>query len=215
MRRMIQQQENVYFYVTAMNENYIMPAMPKGCEDGILRGMYRFSKHKAKKDQPKAQLFGSGTILREVIEAAELLNKDWGVSADVWSVTSYNELSREARDCERWNMLNPEKKARISHVEKTLSKCEGPVISASDYVRNVAEQIRNFVPATYTVLGTDGFGRSDTRKQLRKHFEVNSHYIVLATLKTLADEGTIPASKVSDAIMQYGIDTNKANPLHA
>ena len=215
MRRMIQEQESVYYYVTAMNENYVMPAMPKGCEDGILKGMYKFGKHKAKKGQPKAQLFGSGTILREVIEAAELLEKDWGVSADVWSITSYNELSREARDCERWNMLNPEKKARISHVEKTLSKCEGPVISSSDYVRNVADQIRNFVPMTYTVLGTDGFGRSDTRKQLRKHFEVNSHYVTMATLKTLADEGTIPASKVSDAIKQYGIDINKPNPLNA
>jgi len=230
MRRMIQEQESVYYYITAMNENYVMPAMPKGCEDGILKGMYQFSKHKAKKDQPKAQLFGSGTILREVIEAAELLNKDWGVSADVWSITSYNELSREARDCERWNMLNPEKKARLSYIEKTLSKCEGPVISSSDYVRNVADQIRNFVPMTYTVLGTDGFdfvpmtytvlgtdgfGRSDTRKQLRKHFEVNSHYVTVATLKTLADEGTIPASKVSDAIKQYGIDINKPNPLNA
>ena len=215
MRRMMQEQESVYYYVTAMNENYTMPAMPKGSEDGILKGMYQFSTHKAKKGQPKAQLFGSGTILREVIEAAELLEKDWGVSADVWSITSYNELSREARDCERWNMLNPEKKARISYIEKTLGKCEGPVISASDYVRNVADQIRNFVPMTYTVLGTDGFGRSDTRKKLRRHFEVNSHYVTVATLKTLADEGTIPASKVSDAIKQYGIDVNKPNPLHA
>ncbi len=215
MRRMIQEQESVYYYVTAMNENYVMPAMPKGCEDGILKGIYQFSKHKAKKDQPKAQLFGSGTILREVIAATELLNKDWGVSADVWSITSYNELSREARDCERWNMLNPEKKARVSYVEKTLSKCEGPVISSSDYVRNVADQIRNFVPMTYTVLGTDGFGRSDTRKQLRKHFEVNSHYVTVATLKTLADEGTIPASKISEAIKKYGIDINKPNPLNA
>ena len=215
MRRMMQEQESVYYYVTAMNENYVMPAMPKGSEEGILKGMYRFSESKAKKDQPKAQLFGSGTILREVIEAAELLEKDWGVSADVWSITSYNELSREARDCERWNMLNPSKKARTSYLEQTMKDCAGPVISASDYVRNVADQIRGFVPMTYTVLGTDGYGRSDTRKKLRRHFEVNSHYVTVATLKTLADEGTIPASKVEDAIKKYGIDVNKPNPLNA
>jgi pyruvate dehydrogenase E1 component len=215
MRRMMHDQENVYYYVTAMNENYVQPAMPKGVEKGIVNGMYRFSEDTAKKGEPKVQLFGSGTILREVIAAAEKLKNDWGVSADVWSVTSYNELAREARDCERWNMLNPEKKTRVSYVEQQLKDCEGPVISSSDYVRNVAEQIRNFVPGTYTVLGTDGFGRSDTRKQLRKHFEVNSDYVTVATLKTLADEGTIPASRVKDAIKKYGIRITKPNPLTA
>ena len=150
-----------------------------------------------------------------MIAAAEQLKNDWGVSADVWSVTSYNELAREARDCERWNMLNPEKKARISYVEQQLQDCEGPVVSSSDYVRNVAEQIRNFIPATYTVLGTDGFGRSDTRKQLRKHFEVNSNYVTVAALKTLADEGTIPASTVKEAIKKYRISIRKPNPLTA
>jgi pyruvate dehydrogenase E1 component len=215
MCRMMQDQENVYYYVTAMNENYVQPAMPKGVEKGIVNGMYRYSEDTAKKGEPKVQLFGSGTILREVIDAAAQLKSDWGVSADVWSITSYNELARQARDCERWNMLNPEKKARVSYVEQQLKDCEGPVISSSDYVRNVAEQIRNFVPATYTVLGTDGFGRSDTRKQLRKHFEVNSNYVTVATLKTLADEGNIPASKVKDAIKKYGIRINKPNPLVA
>jgi len=215
MRRMMHDQENVYYYVTAMNENYVQPAMPKGVEKGIVNGMYRFSEDSANKGEPKVQLFGSGTILREVIDAAEKLKNDWGVSADVWSVTSYNELAREARDCERWNMLNPEKKARVSYVEQQLKDCEGPVISSSDYVRNVAEQIRNFVPATYTVLGTDGFGRSDTRKQLRKHFEVSSDYVTVATLKTLSDEGTIPASKVKEAIKKYGIRITKPNPLMA
>ena len=215
MRRMMHDQENVYYYVTAMNENYVQPAMPKGVEKGIVNGMYRFSQDSATKGEPKVQLFGSGTILREVIDAAEKLKNDWGVSADVWSVTSYNELAREARDCERWNMLNPEKKARVSYVEQQLQDCEGPVISSSDYVRNVAEQIRNFVPATYTVLGTDGFGRSDTRKQLRKHFEVSSDYVTVATLKTLSDEGTIPASKVKEAIKKYGIRITKPNPLMA
>jgi len=215
MRRMMKDQENIYYYITAMNENYVQPAMPKGTEKGIVKGMYRFSEDTAKKGEPKVQLFGSGTILREVIAAAEQLKNDWGISADVWSVTSYNELAREARDCERWNMLNPDKKPRTSYVEQQLSGVEGPVVSSSDYVRNVAEQIRKFVPATYTVLGTDGFGRSDTRKQLRKHFEVNSNYITLAALKTLADEGTIPAARVKDAIKKYRISVKKPNPLNA
>ncbi|MFV2004943.1 MAG: pyruvate dehydrogenase (acetyl-transferring), homodimeric type [Gammaproteobacteria bacterium] len=215
MRRMVQEQENVYYYITSMNENYQMPAMPKGAEKGILKGMYQFSADKQKKGEHKVQLFGSGTILREVIEAAELLKKDWKVSADVWSITSYNELAREAVDCERWNMLNPGKKARVPYITKQLKDAEGPVISSSDYIRTVSNQVRQYVPATYTVLGTDGFGRSDTRKNLRRHFEVNSHYVVVATLKTLADKGTIPASKVSDAIKKYGIDTKKPNPITA
>ena len=213
MRRMVQEQENVYYYITSMNENYVQPAMPKGIEMSIVRGMYRFSKDKAKKGEHKVQLLGSGTILREVIAAAEQLKNDWGVSADVWSITSYNELRRNGADCERWNMLNPEKKQRVSFVEESLKDAEGPVISSSDYVRTVSEQIRKYIPNTYTVLGTDGFGRSDTRKQLRKHFEVNSDYVTLATLKTLADEGTIPASTVNDAIKKYGIDIKKPNPI--
>ena len=215
MHRMVQEQENVYYYITSMNENYTMPAMPKGAEAGIKKGMYRFSQDKVKKGEHKIQLFGSGTILREVIEAAELLKKDWKVSADVWSITSYNELAREAVDCERWNMLNPGKKARVPYITKQLEKCEGPVVASSDYIRTVSNQVRQYVPATYTVLGTDGFGRSDTRKNLRRHFEVNSHYVTVAALKTLADEGAIPASKVSDAIKKYGIDTKKPNPLTA
>lgn len=215
MHRMVQQQENVYYYITSMNENYTMPAMPKGAEKGIKKGMYCFSKDKAKKGEHKIQLFGSGTILREVIAAAELLKNDWKVSADVWSITSYNELAREAVDCERWNMLNPGKKARVPYITQQLKNCEGPVVASSDYIRTVSNQVRQYVPATYTVLGTDGFGRSDTRKNLRRHFEVNSHYVTVAALKTLADEGTIAASKVSDAIKKYKIDTNKPNPLHA
>ncbi len=216
LRRMVQEQENVYYYITSMNENYVMPAMPKGAEKGILKGIYQFSNDKAKKDEHKVQLFGSGTILREVIEAAEMLKQDWKVSADVWSITSYNELAREAVDCERWNMLNPgSKKPKVPYITQQLTGCEGPVISSSDYIRTVSNQVRQYVPATYTVLGTDGFGRSDTRKNLRRHFEVNSHYVVLATLKTLADEGTIPASKVSEAIKKYGIDTKKPNPITA
>ncbi|MBT8133522.1 MAG: pyruvate dehydrogenase (acetyl-transferring), homodimeric type, partial [Gammaproteobacteria bacterium] len=215
MHRMVEQQENVYYYITTMNENYVMPTIPKGAEAGIIKGMYRFSQDKARKGENKVQLFGSGTILREVIEAAELLKKDWKVSADVWSITSYNELAREAVDCERWNMLNPSKKPRVPYITKQLEKCEGPVIASSDYIRTVSNQVRQYVPATYTVLGTDGFGRSDTRKNLRRHFEVNSHYVTVAALKTLADEGAIPVSRVNDAIKKYGIDTKKPNPLTA
>jgi pyruvate dehydrogenase E1 component len=215
MRRMVQEQENVYYYITSMNENYVMPAMPKGAEKGILKGMYQLSTDKAKKGEHKVQLFGSGTILREAIAAAELLKKDWKVSADVWSITSYNELARDAVDCERWNMLNPGKKTRVPYITQQLKDAQGPVIASSDYIRTVSNQVRQYVPATYTVLGTDGFGRSDTRKNLRRHFEVNSHYVVLATLKTLADEGTIPASRVSEAIKKYSIDTKKPNPITA
>jgi len=215
MHRMVQEQENVYYYITAMNENYTMPAMPEGVENGIKKGIYRCREDKAKKGETKAQLFGSGTILREVIAAAELLKQDWKVSADVWSLTSYNELAREAVDCERWNMLNPGKKPRIPYITRQLEKCDGPVIASSDYIRAVSNQVRQYVPASYTVLGTDGFGRSDTRKNLRRHFEVNRYYVALATLKTLADEGKIPASKVTEAIRQYGIDTKKPNPVTA
>ena len=215
MRRMVQDQENVYYYITAMNENYVQPAMPRGVEDGIRKGMYRFSTDKAKKGEARAQLFGSGAILREVIAAAELLKQDWKVSADVWSITSYNELAREAVDCERWNMLHPDRKPRVPYITRQLEKCDGPVIAASDYIRSVANQVRQYVPARYTVLGTDGFGRSDTRKNLRRHFEVDRYYVVLATLKTLADEGRLDAATVQAAIKKYGIDPRKPNPITA
>jgi len=215
MRRMVQEQENVYYYITTMNENYVQPAMPKGVEAGIRKGMYRFSEDTAKRGEKKVQLFGSGTILREVIEAAELLKNDWKVSADVWSITSYNELAREAVDCERYNMLNPTKKAKVPYISQQLQGCKGPVIASSDYIRSVSNQVRQYVPATYTVLGTDGFGRSDTRKNLRRHFEVNSHYVTVAALKTLADEGQIDARIVNEAIRKYGIDVKKPNPITA
>ena len=215
MCRMMYKQESVYYYITSMNENYRHPAMPKNAEKGIIKGMYLFSETPAEDGQPKVQLFGSGTILREVITAADMLRDDWGIAADVWSVTSYNELAREARDCARWNMLNPGKKARVSYVEQQLDGRAGPVVASSDYVRNVPDQIREFVTTTYTVLGTDGFGRSDTRKQLRKHFEVNSSYVTLAALKTLAGDGTIDAARVKEAIRKYAIDVKKPNPIIA
>jgi pyruvate dehydrogenase E1 component len=215
LRRMYVNQENVFYYVTVMNENYAHPAMPKGAEAGILKGMYLFrDQGSGIRDQkkPVVQLLGSGTILREVIAAAELLEKDFGVAADIWSVTSFNELRRDGLDCERWNMLHPEAKPRISHVEQCIAGRDGPVIAVTDYMKSYADQIRSFVPKRYKVLGTDGFGRSDTRNKLRRFFEVDRCYIAVAALKALAEEGTIKSSEVSKAIKLYKIDPDKPNP---
>jgi len=210
LRRMVQNQEDVYYYITLMNENYTHPEMPKGAEAGILKGIYNFSKSKAKGE--KVQLMGSGVILREVIFAAELLEKDWGVSADVWSVTSFNELRRDGLDAERWNMLNPEKPQRLSYVAEAMKGAQGPTIASTDYMKSFAEQIASFVPGKFVALGTDGYGRSDSREALRSFFEVDRYYVVVATLKALADEGKLPASKVSEAIKKYKLDANKPNP---
>jgi pyruvate dehydrogenase E1 component len=211
MRRMYQNQEDVFYYLTVMNENYTHPAMPKGAEEGIIKGMYKFSTGSAK-TKTKVQLLGSGTILREVIAAAELLEKDFGVSADVWSVTSFNELRRDGIDCERWNTLHPEAQPRTSYVDSCLD-AKTAVVAATDYIRSYADQIRPFVKARYKTLGTDGFGRSDTRKKLRGFFEVDRYYVTVAALKALADEGAIPASTVSKAIKQYKINPDKPNPV--
>ncbi|MDD2701740.1 MAG: pyruvate dehydrogenase (acetyl-transferring), homodimeric type [Sideroxydans sp.] len=210
MRRMYQDQEDVFYYLTVMNENYTHPAMPKGAEEGIIKGMYKFSSTKAK-SKTKVQLLGSGTILREVIAAAELLERDFDISSDIWSVTSFNELRRDGIDCERWNMLHPEAKARASYVEQCLDD-KTPVVAATDYIRSYADQIRPYVKASYKTLGTDGFGRSDFRKKLRQFFEVDRYYVAVAALKALADAGSIDASVVSKAIKQYQIDADKPNP---
>lgn len=210
LRRMVQNQEDVYYYITLMNENYTHPEMPKGVEASILKGMYQFSASKAKGE--KVQLMGSGVILREVIAAAELLEKDWGISADVWSVTSFNELRKEGLDTARWNMLNPEKTQRVSFVADSLKNAKGPVIASTDYMKSFAEQIAPFVPNKYVVLGTDGYGRSDSREALRSFFEVDRYYVVLATLKALVDEGKLPAAKATEAIKKYKLDANKPNP---
>jgi pyruvate dehydrogenase E1 component len=213
MRRMYVNQEDVFYYLTVMNENYTHPSMPKGAEAGIIKGMYLFSEGKAKAaNAPRVQLLGSGTILREAIAAAQLLEQDFGVASDIWSVTSFNELRRDGLDCERWNMLHPEAKPRASHVEQCLAKRNGPVIAATDYIKSYADQIRGFMPKRFTVLGTDGFGRSDTRKKLRQFFEVDRFYIAIAALKALADEGTISANVVSKAIRLYNINPDKPNP---
>jgi pyruvate dehydrogenase E1 component len=215
LRRMVQNQEDVYYYITLMNENYSHPEMPKGVEQGILKGMYLLregGREKGKAEKPRVQLIGSGVILREVIAAAELLEQDWGVVADIWSVTSFTELRREGLDVERWNMLNPEKKQKESYVGQCLNKAEGPVIASTDYMKSFADQIRNFIPQRYVVLGTDGFGRSDSREALRSFFEVDRHHVVLAALKALADEGNLPASKAAEAIKKYKINTDRPNP---
>ena len=213
LRRMYQEQEDVFYYITVMNENYTHPAMPAGAEKGILRGMYLLSEGKAKKNQPKVQLLGSGTILREVIAGAELLEKDFGIAADIWSVTSFNELRRDGLDVQRWNLLHPEAEPRLSHIETCLNDRSGPIIAATDYMKIFADQVRAFLPRrNFTALGTDGFGRSDTRRKLRQFFEVDRRYVAVAAMKALADEEKLPQKTVADAIVKYGIDPDKPNP---
>jgi pyruvate dehydrogenase E1 component len=215
LRRMYAEQQDVYYYLTVMNENYVQPAMPEGAAADIIKGMYLFKAaagRGAKTKAPRVQLLGSGVILREAIAAAELLKADWGVDADVWGCTSFTELAREGGAASRWNMLHPTEPPRVPHVTARLAETQGPVIAATDYVRAFAGQIREFVPRRYVVLGTDGFGRSDTREKLRRFFEVDRWYITVAALKALADDGTLPAGKVAEAIAQYGIDTAKAAP---
>ena len=216
MRRMFQQQEDVYYYLTVMNENYEHPEIPQGAEKDIIKGMYLFRKGvkaKSKQPAPRVQLLGSGTIFREVIAAADLLKSDWGVDADLWGCPSFNELARDGNDAARWSMLHPSEKPKQSHVERCLGNTQGPIVAASDYVRLYAEQIRPFINRRYVTLGTDGFGRSDTRQSLRHFFEVDRRWVTVAALKALADEGTIDRSKVAEAIVKYGIDINKPNPM--
>ncbi len=212
MRRMYQEQEDVYYYITVMNENYTHPALPEGAEEGIIKGMYLLRVGDKSKG-PRVQLMGSGTILREVIAAADLLKNDWGVNADIWSCTSFNELRRDGIEADRWNMLHPTQPPRKSHVEQCLEGREGPAIAATDYMRAYADQLRAFLPKRLRVLGTDGFGRSDYRVKLREFFEVNRYYVTVAALKALADEGTVPATKAEEAIAKYGINAEKPNPV--
>jgi pyruvate dehydrogenase E1 component len=250
LRRMVEKQENVYYYITLLNENYPMPGLKAGTEEQIIKGMYLLedadpqaaldtaaapqgggaarggpSSHQGEKGQakgaagpaPRVNLLGSGTILRESQFARQLLAQDWGVAANVWSCPSFNELTRDGQDIERWNLLHPTDTPRKPFVTQQLDKYAGPVIASTDYMKNYAEQIRAFIPKgrSYKVLGTDGFGRSDFRSKLREHFEVNRHYIVVAALKALADEGAVPVAKVAEAIKKYAIDTERINPLYA
>ncbi len=216
LRRMFEEREDVYYYVTLMNENYHHPAMPKGAEEGIKKGLYLFKNGGRNRTKGKrVQLLGSGTIFNEVIEAAALLKKDWGVVADLWGAPSFNELSRDGHEAHRWNMLHPEEEPQIPYVTECLEGHEGPVIAATDYIRLYADQIRAFIPRRYTVLGTDGYGRSDFRKALRRHFEVDRYYVTIAALMSLAQEQVIPMKTVADAIKKYEIDPEKTYSLYA
>ncbi len=203
-----------YYYITVMNENYIQPAMPKGCEDGVIRGMYLLKKNSKKTSKKVVQLLGSGTILREVIAAAEILKADFGVESDIWSVTSFNELRKEGLATTRWNLLHPEDAPKVSYVNECLDKTVGPVIASTDYMKSYADQIRDYVPRRYAVLGTDGFGRSDTREKLREFFEVDRHFVALAALSALADENIIETKIVSQAIERFGINPEKPDPFN-
>ena len=216
LRRMIADQEDVFYYLTVLNENYEHPAMPEGAEEGIVKGMYLLKAADPGSKGHKVQLMGSGAILREVMAGADLLAENFGIAADIWSVTSFTELAREAAAVERWNMLHPEEPPRVPYVTACIAgRGEAPAIASTDYMKLFAEQIRPFVPSTYHVLGTDGFGRSDYRRKLRHHFEVDRHFVAVAALKALADENKVPSLKVTEAIRKYGIDPEKPYPAKA
>ena len=215
MKRMIEEQVDEYYYLTLMNENYSHPDLPEGAAEGVIKGMYLLKDAgKAKKGELRVQLMGSGTILREAIAAADLLDKDFGVVADVWSCPSFTELRRDGYDAERWNRLHPESKPRQAYVTRCIeSRPAGPVVAATDYARNFTDQVRAFIPRTYTVLGTDGFGRSDTRANLRRHFEVDRYYIAHAAIDALAKDGKMTAKDAARAIKLYKLDQEKPNPV--
>jgi pyruvate dehydrogenase E1 component len=198
--------ESVFYYLTLYNEDYAMPAMPAGAAEGILKGMYKVSSRDVAKAKIRVQLLGSGPILRQVLYAQEILADEYKIASDVWSVTSYKELRREALEIERWNLLHPTEKPRASYVEKMLAACDGPFVAASDNIRLVAEQISKWVPGRLVTLGTDGFGRSDGREELRRHFEIDAPHIVFATLSTLARQGDIDKKTIQKAAKSLDID---------
>jgi pyruvate dehydrogenase E1 component len=216
LKRMYEDQENVFYYLTVMNENYHQPEMPEGVEEGILRGIYKLDDVKAKKKaKADVQLLGSGTILEQVRKAADILAEDFDINSTVYSVTSFNELARDGLDVERHNMLNADKEPKEAFITKAMKDAKGPAVAATDYMKLYADQVRQWVPTSYRVLGTDGFGRSDSRANLRKHFEVDANHVVVAALKELVDAGDIDAKVLSKAIKDYGIDVDKLNPRNA
>ncbi|MBW2499922.1 MAG: pyruvate dehydrogenase (acetyl-transferring), homodimeric type, partial [Deltaproteobacteria bacterium] len=212
LRRMYGENEDVYYYLTVMNEKYPQPDMPEGAEAGILRGLYRIREGQG--EGTRVQLMGSGAVLREVLAAAEMLEHDHGIAADVWSVTSFNELARDGQDVDRWNLLHPESERRLSYVERQLGRTVGPVVAATDYMRAYAEQIRAYVPRSYRTLGADGWGRSDGREKLRRFFEVDRSFVCVAALSALAGEGAVDRARVAEAIRKYGIDTERPGPRY-
>jgi len=212
MQRMYEKMENIFYYITLMNENYTHPAMPKGVEEGIIKGMY--SLKTVGKSKVEVQLLGSGAILREVEKAADMLDKDWGVKSHIWSVTSFNEITREAQSVDRDNLFQEGDNKKTPYITECLKKSKGPVIAATDYMRNYAEQIRKYVPAHYEVLGTDGYGRSDSRQELRYFFEINVNYITYVVLKALVDDGILDSKTLKNAIKKLKIDKKKSNPMY-
>ena len=215
MKKLYQEDETAIYYITAENENYVMPAMPDGVEEGIVKGMYAFDPVEADKGKANVQLFGSGAILRSANDAQQILSEKYGIGSKVWSVTSYTQLRREAQECERWNRLHPGEKPKVSYLENTLKKEEGPFISSSDYVRALGEQLAPWIPGDYCVLGTDGMGRSETRETLRDHFEVDGKHIALAALTRLAKAGQFDESKLAEAVKELEINPDKISPLYA
>jgi pyruvate dehydrogenase E1 component len=214
LQEMVGEQQDVFYYLTLLNENYRHPAMPDGVGDGILRGMYLLREGPAPRSRkrPRVQLLGSGAILREVLAAAEMLEQDWDVLADVWSVTSFTELRRDGIEVERWNVLHPLESPRRAYVTECLSSRRGPVVASTDYMRAFADQVRQWVPGPYRVLGTDGYGRSDYRAALRSFFEVDRRFVTVAALRSLAELGDVPPQRVQDAIDRYGIDATTPMP---
>jgi pyruvate dehydrogenase E1 component len=215
LKKLYKEGETAIYYLMVGNDNYVMPDMPDGCEDGIIKGMYKFRSAKADSPKHTVQLFGSGAIMMSVLRAQEMLAADYGISSDVWSVTSYTQLRRDADECRRWNMLHPTETPKKSYFESQLEGTEGPVIASSDYVKALAEQVAPFAPNGMFALGTDGMGRSATRPDLRRHFEVDAECIVIATLYQLSQEGKVDASEVAKAIKDLGVDPEKINPLYA
>jgi pyruvate dehydrogenase E1 component len=212
VRRMMSEGENAFYYITLYTENYPHPALPAGVEQGIRRGIYPVRQSSLPNNRPRVQLIGSGSILREVLAAAGHLETDFGVAADVWSATSFGELRKDGIACDRWNLLHPAEPPRVPYVTAQLAANRGPVVAASDFIRAYPDLIRNWIPCRYTVLGTDGFGRSDTRVALRDYFEIDARYIALAALRSLADEETIPREAVQDALGRLDIDSSKPDP---
>jgi len=215
MRRLYQEGETAIYYITVHNEDYEMPAMPEGIEEGIIRGIYKFKSAEVDKPRARVQLFGSGAILRHVLEAQKILSEKYSVASDAWSVTSYTQLRRDAQTCERWNMLHPDQPRKKSYIQTALEGASGPIISASDNVRAVGEQLHPYLDQDYFVLGCDGMGRSETRPALRRHFEVDAASVVIATLYRLSLSGAVPASEAAAAIRDLGYDPEKPNPLFA
>ena len=215
LKRMLVDQDDVYYYITTLNENYAHPAMPEGAEEGILSGAYKLRDVKAGQPGLQVRLLGAGAILREVEAAAEMLASEHGVSSEIWSVTSFTELRREGLDVERWNLLHPEADPKAPFITRALSSGKGPVIASTDYMKAVADGIRPYVPARYKVLGTDGFGRSDYRRRLRSFFEIDRYHVAVASLKALADEQLLPTRRVAEAIAKYGIDPEGPNPARS